>query len=420
MGTILHSLVGMAGLLALAWALGWALGEARDRVPWRILSTGIALQLVIALVLLKLPAAQTGFMVLADGVDALMSATRAGTSFVFGYIGGSETPFDSMPYGSTFILAFQALPLVLVISALSALLYYWRVLPAMVRGFAWALRKTMGIGGATGVSAIANIFVGMVEAPLLVRPYIGGLSRSALFMVMTCGMATIAGTVLVLYATILAPVLPGAAGHLLTASLISAPAAIVVAALMVPPLTATPEPPVDLPHSDAHNSMEAVVKGTTDGLQLLLNIIALLVVMVALVALANQILGLLPDIADAPLSLQRLFGWVLAPVAWLMGIPWAEANSAGSLLGTKTVLNELIAYADLVALPAGALSPRSTMIMTYAICGFANFGSLGILIGGMGTMAPERRTEIIELGFKSIIAGTLATCLTGAVVGLIT
>jgi CNT family concentrative nucleoside transporter len=275
----------------------------------------------------------------------------------------------------------------------------------------------MGIGGAAGVATVANIFVGMVEAPLFIKPYMAQLSRSALFMVMVSGMATISGTVLVLYATILSGTVPDAAGHLLMASLISAPAALLIAGVMVPGHADTST--AEVPDSEDNSAMEAVVRGTSEGLQLLLNIIALLVVLVALVALANQILGILPDMDSAPLTLQRMLGWVMAPIAWLMGIPWAEATSAGALLGTKTVLNELIAYADLAALPAGTFSQRTELIMTYALCGFANFGSLAIMIGGLGTLVPERRPEIISLGIKSIIAGTLATCMTGAVIGVI-
>jgi CNT family concentrative nucleoside transporter len=411
---MIHSLFGITVLVILCWAIS----ENRKTIPWRLVAGGLGLQLVLALLLLKFPPAHVIFDRLNDGVEALQAATQAGTSFVFGYLGGGEAPFVTTQAGSTFIFAFQALPLVLVISALSALLYYWRILPAIVKGFAWVLRRSMGIGGAAGMATVANIFVGMVEAPLFIKPYMERLSRSALFMVMVSGMATISGTVLVLYATILSGTIPDAAGHLLTASLISAPAALMVAGLMIPPAEKD-DASVALPPSEDHNAMEALVKGTSDGLQLLLHIIALLVVLVSLVALANQIIGLFPDIAGEPLSLQRMLGWIMAPVAWLMGIPWAEASSAGSLLGTKTILNELIAYADMAAMPAGTLSERSELIMTYALCGFANFGSLAIMIGGLGTLCPSRRPEVIELGIRSIIGGTLATCLTGAVVGLI-
>jgi CNT family concentrative nucleoside transporter len=337
---------------------------------------------------------------------------------VFGYLGGGTLPFEEPYPGASFVLAFQALPLVLVMSALSAVLFYWKVLPRMVRGFAWTLLQTLRVGGTEGLGVAANIFVGMVEAPLLIRPYLARMTRSEIFTVMTCGMATIAGTVMVLYASILGPVIPDVMGHILTASIISAPAAITVAKLMVPetePLTpgrlTAPEP--------ARSTMDALTKGTLQGIGLLINIVAMLIVLVAVVHLLNLALGFLPAAAGQPLTLQRILGWIMAPVVFLMGVPWSEAFTAGSLMGTKTVLNELLAYLDMSRLPAGSLSERSLLIMTYAMCGFANPGSLGIMIGGLGTMAPGRRDEIVALGWKSVLAGTLATCMTGAVVGIV-
>ncbi len=314
------------------------------------------------------------------------------------------------------MLAFRALPLVLVVSALSALLFHWRVLPVVVKAFAWVLNKTMGLGGAVGVSAAVNVFVGMVEAPLVVKPYLARLSRSELFMVMVCGMATIAGTVLALYGAILAPVVPDAIGHIIVASFVATPAAIVIAALMVPGEMSR-EDAVEIPRQDA-SAMDAVTRGTAEGAQLLIQIVAMLIVFIALAHLANAALALLPGPGGAPLTLQRVLGWLFAPLAWASGVPWAEAHAGGALLGTKTILNEFVAYLDLARLPADALSARSRLLMTYALCGFANLGSLGILIGGMGAMVPERRGEIVTLGMKSIVAGTLATCLTAAVVGL--
>jgi CNT family concentrative nucleoside transporter len=284
---------------------------------------------------------------------------------------------------------------------------------------AHVLQKTMGLGGAVGVSSAANVFVGMVEAPLVVRPYLRELSRGELFIVMVCGMATIAGTVLVLYASILRPVLPNALAHLLICSLVATPAAIVVAAIMVPPGPAQRAGAQAPMPRTTRSAMDAVTRGTLDGLELLLGIVAMLIVFVALVSLANGLLSLLPDVAGAPVTLERILGVVMAPLAWACGVPWSEAQVAGALLGKKTVLNELVAYLDLAALPDAALSPRSRLLMTYALCGFANFGSLGIMLGGMGAMVPERRDELVELGMRSIAAGTLATCLTAAVVGLL-
>lgn len=328
-------------------------------------------------------------------------------------------PFDEKYPGAAFVLAFRGLPLVLVVSALSSLLFYWRVLPVIVKGFAWLLTKTMNIGGATGLGAAANIFVGMIEAPLFIRPYLKELTRGELFIIMTCGMATIAGTMMVLYASVIGQVVPDAMGHILVASVVSAPAAITVAMIMIPEPGREHTAGEIVPPRKATSSMDAVTKGTLDGVGLLINIIAMLIVFVALVSLVNQLMGLLPAMGDGPVTLQKLLGYLMAPVTWLMGVPWAEAKTAGSLMGIKTILNEFLAYLEMAGLPEGALSPRSQLIMTYAMCGFANFGSLGIMLGGMGAMAPERRDEIVALGLKSIVSGTIATCMTGAIVGIL-
>ena len=406
--------LGLAFLVLFAWAVS----ENRRRCSWRIVFAGLAVQFLLALVLLKIPQSQIVFAWLNDGVLALQKATEAGTSLVFGFLGGGPLPFEEPYPGAAFILAFRALPLVLLMSALSALLYHWRILPWIVRGFAWGLRRALRISGAAGFGTAANVFVGMVEAPLLIRPYLNRMSRSELFIVMTAGMATIAGTMYALYATFLANVIPGAAGHLLTASLISAPAAVMIARLMVPGAGDEVQERIQTGRL-YDNSMDAITTGTIDGLRLLGYILGMLVVLVALVALANAILGLAPDAWGAPLTLQRILGWIMAPVTWLLGIPWHEATIAGQLLGTKVVLNELLAYLELAKLPPEALSERSRLIMTYALCGFAHFGSLGIMIGGMGAMAPDRRKEIVQLGMKSVLAGVMATCMTGAVVAVL-
>ena len=427
----LQSALGIVALLVIAWACS----ENRRAVSLRQVPMGLGLTFLLAVLLLKVPPARAAFASANRVVDAIAASTRAGTSFVFGYLGGGPLPFDSKVPGGEFVLALQALPIVLIMSVLTSLLYYWRILPPIVRGFSWALERTLGVGGAVGLSTAANVFVGMVEAPLLIRPYLDRLSRSELFVVMTGGMAGIAGTVLVLYATIVGPVVPEAAGHFLIASVLGAPAAILIAQIMVPPIMApkvvgpqvvgqkTRERPtggaLDEPQSVAGSAMDAIVKGTSAGLELLLNIVAMLVVLVALVHLANTVLGLLPDLGGQPVTLERALGIVMAPVCWLMGVPWREAATAGSLMGIKTILNEFVAYLRLAALPAEALSPRSRVIMLYAMCGFANFGSLGIMIGGLATMAPHRRDEVVALGVRSIVSGTLATCLLGAIVGIL-
>ena len=405
------------GFIAI-FLIAWLLSEDRRAVPWRIVVSGALLQILLAAALLKLPLFRDLFLALNDMLSALEQATQEGTRFVFGFLGGGPQPFEERPGSSSFVLAFRALPLILVVSALSSLLFYWRVLPAVVRGLSAVLEKVMGVGGAVGLSTAANIFVGMVEAPLFVRPYLREMSRGELFIVMTGGMAGIAGTVMALYAAILGPVVPDAMGHILSASIISAPAAILIAGVMVPP-RGEPTSGKLVPPQQATSSMDAVTRGTLDGLQLLLAIVAMLIVLIALVTLVNLALGLLPQWGGAPITLQRVLGYVMAPLVWLAGVPWAEAVTAGALMGTKTVLNEFIAYVDLAHLPADALGARSRLIMTYALCGFANFGSLGILIGGMASMVPERRDEIVALGLRAIVAGTLATLMTGAAVGML-
>jgi CNT family concentrative nucleoside transporter len=407
----------LAGLFILA-LLAWLFSENKKKIEYRTIAAGMVIQVIVALVLVKLPFSQSFFVWLNNIVSALQESAAEGTGFVFGYLGGGSAPFTVTEPGSTFILAFQSLPLVLLISALSALLFYWGIIPVIVKGFSWLLSKSMGVGGVEGLGVSANIFVGMVEAPLLVKPYIPVISRSELFTIMTSGMATIAGTVMVLYASILNNVIPGITGHLLTASLISAPAAITISKLMIPEIGTVSGGSIVLPDK-AESSMDAITKGTLEGITLLINIVAMIIVLVALVHLLNLILGIVPDLGGEPVTVQRLLGYIMAPVTWSMGIPWSEAKVAGSLMGIKTVLNELIAYQDLASLGENVLSERSRLIMTYAMCGFANLGSLGIMIGGMGAMAPERRNEIVSLGMRSIVAGTLATCMTGAVMGII-
>ena len=410
----LQSALGIVVVMGLAWLLS----ERRGAVGWRLPAVGVGLQVVLAVLLLGVPGLTDLVAALGRGVEALQAATLDGTALVFGYVGGGPAPFEPSNPAFMFILAFQALPVVLVTAALTALLSYWGILGRIVAGFAWLLERSLGIGGAVGLAAAVNVFVGMVEAPLFIRAYIQKLTRAELFVVMTTGMATIAGTVLALYASILQSAVPGIAGHLIVASVISAPAAIAIARMLVPE-TQEPTSGRFMPHPEAVSTMDAITKGTQAGLQLFLNVLAMLIVLVSLVSLVNMALGLLPQIGGEALSLQRVLGLVLAPLTWTLGVPWSEAVTAGGLLGTKTVLNELVAYLDLAALPPEALSERSRVIMTYALCGFANFGSLGILIGGLAALAPDRRAEIVALGPMSLVGGTLATCATGAVVGVL-
>lgn len=410
----IHSAVGLCAFVLIAWLLGENRRHARPKVA----VVGVLVQLVLAAAILKIPFVRGSFNLVNDAVMIVAKATEAGTSLVFGFLGGGPLPFEVKPGAGTYIFAFRALPLIIVISALTALLTHWHVLPVIVRAFSFLLRRTFGIGGAVGLSTAANVFVGMVEGPIFVKPFLDKLTRSELFVVMVAGMASIAGTVLVLYAQIISPIVADAAGHLVVASVITAPAAVTIALMMVPE-TQTTQTEAQMPPRQSTSVMDAITRGTEEGLKIFLTVAAMLIVLVALVHMANAALGVLPVVRGAPLSLERMLGWVMAPVTWLMGIPWHEARTAGALMGTKTVLNEFLAYLQMSQLPVGALSERSRLIMTYALCGFANFGSLGIMIGGLSTLVPQRRAEIVALGGKSIVAGTLATLCAGAVVGVL-
>lgn len=418
---MVQSLIGVVLIPLIAWCLSEDRASLRGITALKVTAAGLACQAAIAALLLGIPASRVVFELLARAVAALQAATLEGVRLVFGYLGGGPAPFEMTDPQAGFILAFQALPLILVMAVLSRLLYHWGILQRVVAGFAWALQKSLRVGGPLGTATAANIFVGMVDAPLLIRPYLGTMTRGALFATMTAGMATVAGTVLALYASLLAETLPAAAGHLIAASVMSAPAALMIARLIVPQgFVEGPEQARVEIADPPKSSMDAVAQGTIDGVRILAYVIAMLIVMVALVALANMILGAVATSLGFDLTVQKILGWAFAPLAWSIGIPWSEAGAAGALLGIKTVLNELLAYIEMAKLGAEALSPRSRLIMTYALCGFANLGSLGIMIAGLVAMAPERRSEIVALGPKTIVSGTLATLLTGAIVGAMT
>jgi len=413
----LQSALGLAAIIGIAWALS----ENRRAVPsWRWIAGAVLLQIVVAVAVLRIPVIWDALRVANAGVAVLEASSRVGSSYMFGYLGGAEPPFVLKP-GATapVIIAFQILPLVIFTSALAALLWHWGVLRLIVRALSWALQRTLGIGGAVGLNAGANVFLGVVEAPLIVRAYLARMTRAELFMVMTLGMSTVSGVVLILYSQTLARVVDNSFGHVITASLVCLPASLLLARLMVPGESPTG---ADRKEDELRydSSIDALVRGTFDGLQLFLAVIAILLVVFALVALANYMLGALPPVADQPLTVQRLFGWVFAPLMWLIGVPWAEAIDAGALMGTKAILNEYVAYQQLATDYAGRLSPRSTLIVTYALCGFANLASVGLSVSTLTTLAPERRKEILSLGFKSWISGNLATAMIGAVIGLIT
>lgn len=412
---------GFQGLLGIIFFLMacWLISENRKKVSLKVIITGLVTQIFLAVVMIEVPMVRSFFMKLGQLVTTLKEATLQGTTFVFGYIGGGEIPFLMKDGGNTFSLTFQALPMVFVVSAISMLLFYWQILPLVVRCFSWILQRIMGIGGALGVCGAAKIFLGQTEAPLLIRPYLNELSRSELFTVMTLGMATTSGTVMALYAALLDSAVPNVLSHILTASIISVPAAITLSRIMVPQTGDVTSGNLIMPY-EFTSSMDAISKGASDGIRLFINIVAVLIVFVALVALLNKMMAsLLPYVYGEPLTLQRILGTIMAPFTWLMGIPWEEAKIAGSLLGTKTILNEIYAFTELAKTSPELLSPHSRLIMVYALCGFANFSSIGIQIGGLGTMAPERRKDIISLGFKAVFAGTLSTMMSGTIVGLL-
>lgn len=417
----LRGALGIAVLLGIAFALC----ENRRALPgWRWIAGALVLQGALAVVIVRVPFVWEAMGYANAAVTAIERATLEGSSYMFGYLGGAPLPFalkDGVAEPPV-IIAFQILPLVIVFSALAALLWHWGVLRAAVNGLSFLLRRTLGVSGVVGLSGGANLFLGVVESPLVVRAYFARMSRAELFQVMVLAMATISGAILILYATTLSATVPNAVGHMISASLVSLPAALLVAKLMVPgnPDEAGTEADGDEPGLTYQSSIDAVVKGTMDGMQLFLAVVAVIIVVFALVSLADQALALLPMVADEPLTLKRLLGWLFAPVMWLIGVPWGEAQAAGGLMGTKAILNEYVAYLELAALPDGTLGQRGLLIVTYALCGVANLASVGLLVSTIGTLCPERRAEAAGLGIRSWIAGNIASAMTGAWIGLVT
>ena len=406
---------GILGVLVFL-LLAYSLSERRQDVEWRFVAVGLTLQLALAVVLLKIPYVSGVLVGINQFVAAIEAATTAGTVFLFGHLGGGALPYDHSGFDAPYLFAFRVLPQVIVFSVIVALLWHWRILPNVVRGVGWLLRKTMRVRGAVGTSGAASLFLGMVETPLVIRAYLAHLSRSELFTVMTLGMSTVAGSVLVLYATVLQEVIPGIVGNIISASLINIVGAIYVARLMIPERGEHPANDGQIEMGYV-SSIDALTRGTRDGLMLAVNVGAMLLVLISLVALINELLSVVTVFAE-PMSLERALGWLFAPIAWLIGVPWSEAANAGTLLGTKLALNELIAYIQL-AEQADLFSSTSRQILVYALCGFANFGSLGILLGGLAVLAPERRDEVLKIAPKSIISGTLVTLITAALVGLV-
>jgi len=415
-----RGILGIAVLLAIAWGFS----EDRGARPgWRWIAGALTLQGALALLIVRVPFVWTAMGYANAAVAAIERATLEGSSYMFGYLGGAPLPFDLKEgVAPPVVIAFQILPLVIVFSALAALFWHWGVLRAAVNGLSFLLRRTLGVSGVVGLSGGANLFLGVVESPLVVRAYFARMSRAELFQVMVLAMATISGAILILYATTLSATVPDAVGHMISASLVSLPAALLVAKLMVPGTPGEEATAADAnePGLKYESSIDAVVKGTMDGMQLFLAVVAVIIVVFALVSLADQALSLLPAVGDEPLTLKRLFGWLFAPLMWLIGVPWAEAQAAGALMGTKAILNEYVAYLELAALPEDTLGERGLLIVTYALCGVANLASVGLLVSTIGTLCPERRSEAAGLGMRSWIAGNLASAMTGAWIGLVT
>lgn len=414
-----RGIIGLAVLVGLAWAFS----ENRARHPgWRWMLGALALQGMLALLIVRVPLVWEVVGLANNAVSAIEQATLRGSSYMFGYLGGADLPF-AVKEGAQppLVIAFQILPLVIVFSALAALLWHWGVLRWLVNGLSFLLRRSLGVSGVVGLSGGANMFLGVVESPLVVRAYLERMTRAELFQVMVLAMATISGAILILYATTLRATVPDAVGHMIAASLISLPAALLLARLLVPgtPEDAQTAVEQDEPGLRYESSIDAIVKGTMDGMQLFLAVIAVIIVVFALVALADQVLGVLPLVGGEAVSLKRVFGWLFSPFMWLLGVPWGDAQAAGGLMGTKAILNEYVAYLELAALPEGTLGPRSLLIVTYALCGVANLASVGLLVSTIGTLCPERRAEAAGLGMKSWLAGNLASAMTGAWIGLV-
>lgn len=405
------------GILLICLA-AWAISESRaDRPSWRWIGGALGLQFLLAILILRVPIIWDILGLANHAVLAVEAATLKGSSYMFGYLGGGELPFalkeDAQP---PVIIAFQILPLVIVFSALAAMFWHWGVLKLIVRGLSWALQKTLKVSGVVGLMGGANLFLGVVEAPLAVRAYLEKASRAELFSMMVLTMSTISGAILVLYSQTLSAVVENAVGHMISASLISLPAALLLARLMVPGAQETAADDTDL-HYDS--TIDAIITGTMDGLKLFLAVIAIIMVIFALVALADSVLAFLPEVAGQEITIRRVFGWLFAPIMWLMGIPWADAQVAGQLMGTKAILNEYVAYLEFAAMPDEVLTGRSKLITIYTLCGFANLASIGLLASTIATLAPSRRSEVAALGVKSWIAGNGASLMTGAVAGLV-
>ena len=415
--SILQIIIGFIGLICIAVPFS----QNKSSINYRHIVAAIFLQIVLAFALLKIPFIVQIFAYLSEGVTALQAATQEGAEFVFGYLSNSSTsPFESSGTGNSMIFAFQILPLIIVISSLSALLWFWNILPLIIRAISKIFEKLFNIGGPIGLGATANIIMGQVEAPLLVRPYLSKMTEKELLILMTAGMSTVSGSIMIALVSMLAPQFPDVnlIQHLVSASILSIPAAIMYANIMIPSSEVTNFDGNSVPKV-YDSSMDAITRGTRDGLDICLNVGAILIAFIALVSLLNSILGILGGwIGISDLSLQLILGYIFFPIVWLMGVPLSETLASAELLGVKTALNEFVAYGALANLETGVLSDRSKLITLYALCGFANFSSVGILVSGISAMAPERKNDLIKVSVKALIGATLASCMTGLVIGI--
>ena len=415
--SIFQIVVGFIGLVCIAIPFS----QNRSSINYRHIVAAIFLQITLAFALLKIPFIVQIFAYLSEGVTALQAATQEGAEFVFGYLSNSSTsPFEISGTGNSMIFAFQILPLIIVISSLSALLWFWNVLPLIIRAISKIFEKLFNIGGPIGLGATANIIMGQVEAPLLVRPYLAKMTEKELLILMTAGMSTVSGSIMIALVSMLAPQFPGInlIQHLVSASILSIPAAIMYANIMIPSSEVTNFDGNTVPKV-YDSSMDAITRGTRDGLDICLNVGAILIAFIALVSLLNSLLGILGGwIGISDLSLQLILGYLFFPIVWLMGVPLSETLASAELLGLKTALNEFVAYGALANLETGVLSDRSKLITLYALCGFANFSSVGILVSGISAMAPERKNDLIKVSIKALIGATLASCMTGLVIGI--
>ena len=409
---VLQIIIGFIGLIMIAVPFS----DNYKIINFKFIAYGILAQIVLAIVLLKIPFIISVFEVMGNGVVVLQEATVEGASFVFGY-----APSDSAgPYRSLLeTFAFGVLPYIIVMACISAILWYWGILPFIVNLISKACQKLFNIGGPVGLGAAANIFVGQVEAPLLIRPYVSKLSNKELLILMTAGMATVAGSVMVALISILEASFSdeNLIQHFITASILSVPAAIMYANIMIPSNEITDFNENKVPKV-YKSTMDAVTRGTSDGTSIAVSVGTILIAVIALVYIVNSFLGLISFQFGFDLSIEIILGYLFAPIAWLMGIPWSEAIIAGELLGIKTTLNEFVAYPGLAALENGELSDKSKLITFYSLCGFANLSSVGILISGITAMAPERKDDLINVSFKALIGATLASCMTGLIVGI--